>query len=206
LAIAGEGGILASTGQKPENLAELLGEKPLLKRGDDQSWFSEPLVKQGSVWIFGGGHVAQALVPLLARLDFRCMVFDDREEFTRKELFPAASRIILGDFQNIGEKIKLGSRDYAVILTRGHEYDYQSESFALKSQAAYIGVIGSASKHAFVRGRLLEAGFSVAEIDAERVHAPIGLDIGSETPAEIAVSIAAELIRERSRCLEQAKI
>jgi len=156
------------------------------------------IVSIGFVYIFGGGHVAQELVPLLARLYFRCIVFEDREEFAGKELFPGAEKIILGDFNYIENSVTLGKNDYAVVLTRGHLFDLEAWAFALKSDAAYIGVIGSKSKHEFVKGQLIERGFTSDTINASRVHAPIGIKIKSETPAEIAVSIAAELIQFRA--------
>ena len=157
------------------------------------------IVSRGFVYIFGGGHISQELLPLLVRLDFRCVVFDDREEFSKPDLFPGAEKVILGDFKNIQKHITLTEKDYAVILTRGHLWDLEAFSFALESPANYIGVIGSKSKHEFVRGQLLERGFGQELISAARVHAPIGLKINSDTPAEIAVSIAAELIMCRAR-------
>ena len=156
----------------------------------------------GIVCIFGGGHVAQELVPILARLDFRCVVFDDRKEFVKAELFPGVEKIILGDFEHIGKSITLTENDYAVVLTRGHIWDLEAWAFALESRAAYIGVIGSKSKHEFVKEKLRQRGFSHEAINAPRVHAPIGIKIKSETPAEIAVSIAAELIQCRALYLE----
>jgi len=155
-------------------------------------------VSESLVCVFGGGHVAQELVPLLLHLDFRCVVFDDRGEFACAELFPGAERVILGDFTRIGEYISLSERDFAVIVTRGHLWDLEALAFALKSPAHYIGVIGSKSKHEYVRKQLLERGFPPEAINAPRVHAPIGMDIKSETPAEIAVSIAGELILNRA--------
>jgi len=86
-----------------------------------------------------------------------------------------------------------------VIVSRGHRWDLEAWAFALNSPSLYIGVIGSRAKQALVKGRLRERGFSTEEIDAPRVHAPIGIDIKSETPAEIAVSIAGELILCRAR-------
>ena len=133
----------------------------------------------------------------MAGLDFRCVIFDDRSEYTAKELY-SGMKTITADFSEIGSRITLTERDYVVVVTRGHLWDVQAEAFALRSGARYIGVIGSASKHEFVSGRLAEMGFIPEEIRAPRVHAPIGVPIGSRTPAEIAVSIAAELIRERS--------
>ena len=190
---------LFSTGTGPENLTPLLKGKPILIEETGKLWFAQPLVSGGFVYVFGGGHVAQELVPLLDHLDFRCIVFDDREEFARCDLFPDADRVILGDFENIGKCITLNEKDYVVIVTRGHVWDYESWAFALSNQAAYIGVIGSNAKHEFVKERLRKRGFENAVIDAPRVHAPIGIDIKSDTPAEIAVSIAAELISIRAQ-------
>jgi xanthine dehydrogenase accessory factor len=180
------------------DVSNLCGEEPVLVSEGGSLWFCEALVPSGFVYIFGGGHVAQALVPLLAGLDFRCVVFDDRGEFTRPELFPGAVKTITGDFSDPGSLVQLSEKDYAVIVTRGHVWDVKAEAFALGSKARYIGIIGSASKHEFVRGKLSGLGFTPGEINASRVHAPVGIPIGSRTPAEIAVSIAAELIRERS--------
>jgi xanthine dehydrogenase accessory factor len=151
----------------------------------------------GTVYIFGGGHVGQETEHILSRLDFRCVVFDDREEYAASALFTPETHTICHRFSAIGEKITLTGDDYCIVLTHGHQSDYETFAFALQSPARYIGVIGSKRKLAFVEGRLREAGFTEAQIHAPRVHAPIGLDIGSETPTEVAVSIAAELIRIR---------
>lgn len=198
LCLLQKSGALACMGTAPPNAAEMLATGPGCFQMDNNTWFSMPLCQDGFVYVFGGGHVAQELVPLLSRLDFRVIVFDDRKEFTRQELFPDAVKIITGNFSCIGDNLELSAHDYAVIVTRGHSWDFQAESFALKSSAAYIGVIGSKSKHAHIEGHLLSAGFSGEEIHAPRVHAPIGIAIGSKTPAEVAVSIAAELIYVRA--------
>ncbi|MDR1587169.1 MAG: XdhC/CoxI family protein [Treponema sp.] len=199
--LAREDGAAAVLGDAPSGLSLLLGNQCVRLEQNGLSWFSQPLASAGFVYVFGGGHVAQELVPLLCRLDFRCLVFDDREEFTQRELFPDAEGIIRGDFKRIGDSLSLGREDYAVIVTRGHLWDFEAEAFALKSEAPYIGVIGSRTKQAFVREKLLEAGFNAKDLNAPRVHAPIGIDIGSKTPAEVAVSIAAELVRTRSELL-----
>jgi len=153
----------------------------------------------GLVYVFGGGHIAQELVPLLVHLGFRCVVFEDREEYSKPDLFPGAEKIVTGDFEHIEKNISFTEKDFAVVVTRGHLWDLEVFAFALNSPAAYIGVIGSKTKHGFVKEQLRKRGFSQASIDAARVHAPIGVDIKSETPAEIAVSIAAELILERAK-------
>jgi xanthine dehydrogenase accessory factor len=197
--LAGKEGLIAACGAAPADPAPFLENRCVRLDQAGKRWFSEPLAAPGFVYIFGGGHIAQELAPLLCRLDFRCVVFDDREEFTQAELFPDAEKIIRGDFKRIGESLSLSDQDYVVIVTRGHLWDFDAEAFALKSEAPYIGVIGSRAKHAFVRERLRETGFGDEVLDAPRVHAPIGIDIGSKTPAEVAVSIAAELIRTRAK-------
>lgn len=199
LCLAQAGGIRAYIGAQPVSAAALLTSAPACREQDGGGWFSMPLTRAGLVYIFGGGHVAQELAPLLSRLEFRCVVFDDRDEFTRRELFPDAVGIIRGDFSRIEDSLALDENDYALVVTRGHRWDFQVESFALNSKAAYIGVIGSKRKHAFIEEQLRAHGFSAEQIHASRVHAPVGINIGSKTPAEVAVSIAAELISVRFR-------
>jgi xanthine dehydrogenase accessory factor len=201
LGILGGEGRIAWLGEEPAEPSALLKPRPVREQQGEKTWFAMPLHPGGFVYIFGGGHVAQELAPLLCRLEFRCAVFDDREEFTQPGLFPEDCHIIRGSFENIGASLALTEKDYAVVVTRGHAFDFQAAAFALRSPAPYIGLIGSRTKQAFIRGRLEEAGFSPEELDAERVHAPIGIAIGSKTPAEVAVSIAAELILTRSKLL-----
>ena len=182
----------------PVNINALLEEKPCLCEQNRHKWFSLPLIKAGFVYIFGAGHIAMELVPLLSRLEFRCVVFDDRKEYAQAKLFPAALKVIKGNFTRIGRHLKFQDDDFVVIVTKGHQWDFQAQAFALKSPAAYIGVIGSKQKHAVIEEQLLAAGFSPGQIHAPRVHAPIGIKIGSKTPAEIALSIAAELVKVRN--------
>lgn len=158
----------------------------------DLHYYIEPLVKAGTVYIFGGGHVAQELVPVLAHLDFRCVVFDDRKEFANPELFPSACRCITGNFEQLSELIDFHPEDYVCIMTRGHLCDYIVQKQVMQTPVSYIGVMGSSRKRQALREKLLADGFTEAEID--RCKSPIGLSIGAETPAEIAVSIAGELI------------
>jgi xanthine dehydrogenase accessory factor len=198
LCLAAKDGILSALCQEPDDTFPLLKNECACLEQNGKKWFSQPLTQAGFVYIFGGGHVAQELVPLLSRLGFRCLVFDDREEFAKTELFPDAVKSIRGDFAHIRDSLCLEAVDYAVIVTHGHQWDFEAEAFALQSEARYIGVIGSKAKHAFIRERLLAVGFTDAQIHAPRVHAPIGISIGSKSPAELAVSIAAELIQIRN--------
>lgn len=154
------------------------------------------LAGKSTVYVFGGGHVSQAAVPVLASVGFRCVVADDRPEFADEALFPDAVEVHCIDFKHIEEKIRITERDYVVVMTRGHEHDYEVQAHALGRKPCYLGVMGSRHKIAFVTKRLLEDGFSLEEIQG--CHMPIGLDIKAETPEEIAVSIAAELIAWRA--------
>lgn len=149
------------------------------------------------VYVFGGGHLAQELVPLLSHLGFRCVVTDDRQEFSTKALFPTAEEVHTRDFNCLEGQYEIHEQDYIVAVTRGHIGDLAVEKFALCTPAYYIGVVGSKKKMAAVNAKLREAGFS--EEDLARVVNPIGLPIQSETPAEIAVSIAAQLIDKRAK-------
>lgn len=159
-------------------------------------WFAIPVVRSGNVYVFGGGHVSQELVPVIARTGFRPVVYDDRPEFADKALFPQAERTICGSFLDLARDIAITPDDYVVVMTRGHQADYEVLTQVLRSGAKYLGCIGSRQKLEICRRRLLEAGFTQEEYD--RLHAPIGLPIGAETPEEIAISVAAELIAVRA--------
>lgn len=159
--------------------------------------FAEQINSSGKVYIFGGGHVAQELVPVLSHVGFRCVVMDDREEFTKKELFPGAEEVICGDLQNIGDYMTIGNDDYICVMTRGHAYDTVIQAQVLKCRPTYCGVIGSAFKAAGVRKTLKEE-YGLLDEELDLVTTPIGLNIKGETPAEIAISIAAQMILHRA--------
>ena len=197
------GGGLALYGEKrgavggtlPRELIEDLGDRPFQMEAGGRLWYAEPLAGQGKVFIFGGGHVAQALVPALAAVEFRCVVAEDRPEFCDPRLFPGAEEVRLVEMDRLAQCLEVGPEDYVCIMTRGHANDAACEAFALTTPARYIGVMGSRRKTAWVNGLLREQGFTDA--DLARVTTPIGLPIGAETPAEIAVSVAAQLIQVR---------
>ena len=159
--------------------------------------FAEQINASGRVYIFGGGHVAQELVPVLSHVGFRCVVMDDREEFTKKELFPGAEEVICGDLRNIGGFMTIGNEDYVCVMTRGHAYDTVVQAQVLKCRPTYCGVIGSALKAAGVRKTLKEE-YDLLDEELDLVTTPIGLNIKGETPAEIAISIAAQMILHRA--------
>lgn len=157
--------------------------------------------KNNNVYIFGAGHVSLDLVDILSKLSFNCIIIDDREEFANR----FNNAIIVDDYENVFNKINITEKDYIIIVTRGHSYDYIVEKNALKTNAYYIGMIGSSKKIATLHNRLKEEEKYTDEM-IERVHAPIGLQIGAESTEEIAVSIAAELILKRAIFENRRKI
>ncbi len=175
---------------------ELFGSNALQKEVDGRKFYIEPLVQAGTVYIFGGGHVAQELVPVLAHVGFRCVVMDDREAFAYPQVFLQAERTVVGDMEHISDYVDIRSRDYVCVMTRGHQFDYYVQKQAMALHPYYIGIMGSRNKIRVVTDKLLADGFSLEEI--QKCHMPIGTDIGAETPAEIAISIAGELIARRA--------
>ena len=158
--------------------------------------FVLPLPLRQRVIVCGGGHVAQALVPVLAAVDFRVTVFENRPEFANPELFPGAEHVVLGDYEKISDYLSLKADDFFIIMTHGHQWDFTLQEQLLRRKTAYIGVMGSRRKIASVNARLLEAGISQDAL--AEVHTPIGLPIQAVTPPEIAVSVAAECIAIRA--------
>jgi len=185
-------------GDLPDNAREkgLFANRGVQVEISGRRYYSEPLTKAERVYVFGGGHVSQELVPLLSHLGFSCFVFDSLQKFANKELFPTTDGVVVGDFENISASVDITEKDYVVVMTRGHSSDLTVQAQALLLKPRYIGVIGSRTKIALVSQKLREQGFSQEEIDS--VHTPIGIDIKADTPAEIAVSIAAELIMTRA--------
>ena len=174
---------------------ELFTSRAVYQKGEPLV-YTEPLVRAGRVYLFGGGHVGQALVPVLENIDFRVTVLDNREALANKETFPQADEVIFTDFSNIYDKVTLTPDDYVVIMTPGHQADYEVLEQVLRCKTRYVGCIGSRHKIARTQQLLRDAGISEEMIHS--VHSPIGLAIGAETPAEIAISIAAEMIACRA--------
>lgn len=192
--VSGDGGAVFENA--PEGTALFTG-RALQRQIGGRKFYIEPLVQAGTVYIFGGGHVAQELVPILAHVGFRCVVMDDREEFANGRVFPQASGTIVGDLGRIGDYIHIRDCDYVCVMTRGHQFDYYVQKQALSMKPCYIGIMGSRNKIRVVTEKLMADGFSREEIEA--CHMPIGIEIYGETPAEIAVSIAGELIGIRAK-------
>ncbi|MBO5461480.1 MAG: XdhC family protein [Ruminococcus sp.] len=178
-----------------EMYAGKLKRNPVLVKGEPM-FYIEPVHRPRKVWIFGGGHVGKALVPVLAAIDFDPIVFDNRVEYAKKEMFPMAKDVVYGDFTKINDYIVIDEKDYVVIMTPGHQSDYELLEQVLYTDATYVGCIGSRHKVAATTKKLQEAGHTLENIS--RIHSPIGIEIKAETPEEIAISIAAELIEHRA--------
>lgn len=155
------------------------------------------------VILFGGGHISLNLARLIKMVGFSLVVVEDRAEFLNRERFPEADELWHSAFENMLEGRHISQNDYLIIVTRGHMHDLTVLDQALKTQARYIGMIGSRSKRDLIYKKLKESGVSQEKLEA--IHSPIGLDINAETPEEIAVSIVAELIAERGKMVHRIK-
>lgn len=156
--------------------------------------FVEPILPQPVAYLFGGGHVSMALARAAHAAGFGIVVVDDRETFANKERFPMAQEVYTS-YENAFEKIRPNSAGYLVIVTRGHKEDMRVLAWAVRTEARYVGMIGSKRKVMSVYKGLENAGYKPEEF--ERVYAPMGLEIGALSPEEIAVSITAELVAVR---------
>ena len=144
--------------------------------------------------VVGAGHVAQPMAHLGALLGYRVTVLDDRPDFATRERFPDAERLVRVDFSDPFTDVPIHDRSHLLLVTRGHKYDYECLVRALRADPApaYIGMIGSRRRVRATYVQLLDEGIERELLD--RIHAPVGLDIGAETPEEIAVAVAAELV------------
>jgi xanthine dehydrogenase accessory factor len=156
--------------------------------------FVEPILPQPVLYIFGGGHVSSAVARAASAVGFAVAIADDRETFANAERFPMAGELYT-TYEDAFAKVKPNGSSYLLIVTRGHKDDMRVLAWAVRTEARYIGMIGSKRKVLSVYKALEREGYSAEEF--ERVHAPVGLDIGALAPEEIAVSITAELIAVR---------
>lgn len=156
--------------------------------------FIEPLQTQEHVVVFGAGHVGAAVAPLLHQLNYRVTVVDERDEWLTADRFAAAERIV-GDPRSICEALPPDPRGIRLVLTHDHGLDEDLVDVLLRQNNDWVGMIGSRAKAARFRARLIAGGMS--EDTFARLKSPVGLDIGAETPAEIAVSIAGALVAHR---------
>ncbi len=204
------GGRVGTTGEATidaalfERLAAAVGEgTPLARREEvregERAWsvYVEVHRAPDELLVVGAGHIAAALVPLAATVGFRVTVLDDREGFAAPDRFPAASRLVHMDFSDPFRDVAVGAASWVLLVTRAHRYDYDClrRLLAMEPPPRHIGMLGSRRRVRGAFAALLREGIGRERIG--RVAAPLGLDIGAETPDEIAVSIAAELIELR---------
>ncbi len=157
-----------------------------------EQWFAS----RPRLIICGGGHISCDLVKMASCLDFSVKVIDDREEFAEKERFPQADEVICDSFENLERHLEDGA--YYIVVTRGHKADFECVKKILNHSYQYLGMIGSKLKVRTTFEKLEQEG--VPEEKIRTIHAPIGLKIKAVTPAEIAVSILAEIILEKNSC------
>jgi len=185
--------------EKPRTLKFDLNQDPKydtgLVCGGTLEIFVEPVLPPALLYVFGAGHVAMNLCRTAASSGFEVIVTDDRSSYATQERFPAAREVHALEFDEAMLKLDPPESSYVVIVTRGHRDDLRILRWAVQTRARYVGMIGSKRKVIGIFKSLKEEG--VPEHLFERVHAPIGLDIGAVTPEEIAVAITAELIAFR---------
>ena len=185
--------------EKPRTLTFNLNQDPKydtgLVCGGTLEIFVEPVLPAALLYIFGAGHVSVNLYRVAKEAGFDVTVVDDREAYANRERFPEAKEVIAEDFEQATARLAPNESSYIVIVTRGHRDDMRVLRWAVQTQARYIGMIGSKRKTISIFRELTKEGVPAQLF--ERVHAPVGLDIGAITPEEIAVAITAELIAVR---------
>ena len=187
--------------EKPRTLTFNLNHDPKydtgLVCGGTLDIFVEPILPAALLYIFGAGHVSASLYQTANNAGFDVTVVDDRETYANRERFPEARDVIAADFDQAVARLDISESAYIVIVTRGHRDDMRVLRWAVGTKARYIGMIGSKRKTIAIYRELRREGLAASVF--QRVHAPVGLDIGAVTPEEIAVSITAELIAERRK-------
>lgn len=179
---------------------------PIIYDQQEYKVFWNSLVKKKRAVILGCGHISQPLALFLAQLDYEITVIDDRPEFANQSRFPQADHVICKDFRKALQQIILDKDTAVVIVTRGHRYDLDCLRSIAGKDAGYIGMIGSRRRVKGVLQLLAEEGVSPNWLNA--IKTPIGLDLGAQTPAEIALSIAAEIVAhfKGGRCLPLSQL
>ena len=185
--------------EKPRTVTFDLNQDPKydtgLVCGGTLEIFIEPVLPPAELYIFGAGHVAESLYKIARIAGFDITVIDDRESYANRERFPEAQEVIAEDFDKATARLQISESSYIVIVTRGHRDDMRVLRWAVQTPARYVGMIGSKRKTIAIFKELQKEGLASELFD--RVHAPVGLDIGAITPEEIAISITAELIANR---------
>jgi xanthine dehydrogenase accessory factor len=185
--------------EKPRHLNFSLGQDAAYDNGlicgGQLNIFVEPVIPQPRAYIFGGGHVSKSISKVANIAGFSTVIIDDREAFANAERFPEAEATYAEEYEAVFPKLEVNSSSYLIIVTRGHRDDMRVLRWAVTTQAKYISMIGSKRKTISVVKELEKEGLPREAF--ERIFAPMGLEIGSESPEEIAVSVVAEMIAVR---------
>ncbi|HLH17074.1 MAG TPA: XdhC/CoxI family protein [Bryobacteraceae bacterium] len=187
--------------EKPKRLAFNLGQDAAYDNGlicgGQLEVFVEPVLPIPRAYIFGAGHISKSLSKVATLAGFATVVIDDRESFANRDRFPEAKEVHAGEYEEVFARLAINENSYIIIVTRGHRDDMRVLKLAVATPARYIAMIGSRRKVLNVIRELEKEGIPRAAF--ERLHAPMGLDIGAVSPEEIAVSVAAEMIAVRRR-------
>jgi xanthine dehydrogenase accessory factor len=185
--------------EKPRHLNFSLGQDAAYDNGlicgGQLNIFVEPVVPQPRAFIFGGGHVSKSISRVANIAGFATIIVDDREAFANPERFPDAKETYADEYEAVFPKLTVTSSSYLIIVTRGHRDDMRVLRWAVNTPARYISMIGSKRKTISVVHELEKEGMPRELF--EKVFAPMGLEIGAESPEEIAVSVVAEMIAVR---------
>jgi xanthine dehydrogenase accessory factor len=185
--------------EKPKNLSFSLGQDAAYDNGlicgGQLNIFVEPVIPQPRAYIFGGGHVSKSLSKVASMSGFSTVIIDDREAFANPERFPEADATYAAEYEDVFPQLPINSSSYLIIVTRGHRDDMRVLRWAVTTPARYIAMIGSKRKTISVIHELEREG--MAQHLFEKIFAPMGLEIGAESPEEIAVSVVAEMIAVR---------
>jgi xanthine dehydrogenase accessory factor len=190
--------------EKPRHLSFNLGQDAAYDNGlicgGQLDVFIEPVLPLASAYIFGAGHISKSLSKVATLAGFRTVVIDNREAFANRERFPEADEVFAEEYEDLFPKLTINESSYIVIVTRGHRDDMRVLRWALGTPARYLGMIGSKRKTRSVLQELEKEGIPRGQF--ERLHSPMGLEIGAITPEEIAVSVVAEMISVRRKAHE----
>jgi xanthine dehydrogenase accessory factor len=185
--------------EKPRMLSFRLNQQAAYDNGlicgGQLNVYVEPVLPIPTAYVFGGGHISKSLSKVASLAGFRTVVVDDRDAYANAERFPEAVETIAEDYEAVFPRLEVTESTYIVIVTRGHKDDMTVLRWAARSEARYVAMIGSKRKTIEVVKHLVGEGVPLDRL--ERIHAPMGFDIGAVTPEEIAVSVVAEMIHHR---------
>lgn len=186
-----------------KNETEVVAVGPALADQGSTELFIEPYLPPPVLFIFGGGHVGGQVCRLAAQVGFRVVMVDDRPQFANAKRHPEAAQWVVGPMDQVFAQLSIDDQSFVIAATRGHQHDEVVVEQAIRSPARYIGMLGSERKKLLMWQRLEARGGSRQRLD--QIYAPVGLNIGADTPEEIAVSVVAELIRVRRGTVKQWK-